>query len=121
MDQQRHILIVDDDEDVRDIVSAHLRDVGHRVSEAIDGISMRAFLESNRVDAVVLDYVMQGESGYSLALYAESLGIAVIMISASVEIMRIRERSGLKLLPKPFRRHQLLAVLDSVLVNDGAS
>ena len=117
MGEQRHILIVDDDANVRDIVGAHLRDVGYRVSEAADGVSMRRFLAENRVDAIVLDYVMRGETGGSLALYAESLGIAVIMISASIEILKIRERAGLRRLPKPFRRHQLLAMLDSVLVH----
>ena len=120
MEQHRHILIVDDNKDVRDIVGAHLRELGDRVSEATDGAGMRAILQSalaqsDPVDAIVLDYVLRGETGYSLALHAERLGIPIVLISASIEILRIRERPGLKVLAKPFRREQLLAALASVL------
>jgi len=62
-----HILVVDDDADIRQLVGDYLRRNGLRVSQAADGREMRATLETSDVDLIVLDVMMPGEDGLSCA------------------------------------------------------
>jgi DNA-binding response OmpR family regulator len=111
-----HILVVDDDGDVRDTIVAMLRVHGYRVSSATEGWSMRDFLSgSDSVDGVVLDAVMPGEAGAGLALYAKELLLPVVMISGSQEAMQFAIENGLQLLEKPFRMQQLFDAIDAAL------
>jgi DNA-binding response OmpR family regulator len=56
MDQLKHILVVDDDDDVRDVIVNLLQENNYRVSAASDGFGMRDFLETpDAVDCVILD------------------------------------------------------------------
>lgn len=113
MDKRKHILIVDDDGAIRGLLTASLEACGYVVSSARNGASMRALLNSReRVDAVILDCRMPGESGQSLALYAKEHGLPVVMISGSNEAMEFAERHHLQLLRKPFRMGQLYDALD---------
>lgn len=112
----KHILIVDDDGDVRDVVTAMLREHGYRVSAALGGASMRALLKGDDpVDAIVLDALMPGESGKDLALHAKELRLPVVMISGSPEPVEFAAENGLQLLPKPFRMQQLFEALDEAI------
>ncbi len=61
-----HVLVVDDDREIREMVSGYLRKNGLRVSLAADGRQMRSFLEADRVDLVVLDIMMPGDDGLVL-------------------------------------------------------
>ncbi len=70
MGQPKHILIVDDDGDVRDVIIEVLRNYGYRVGSASDGAAMRDFIESgDPVDCVILDALMPGEASISMAVY----------------------------------------------------
>ena len=63
----KHILVVDDDGDVLAILRDILEDRNYRVSSAVDGITMRQFLEGDDpVDAIVLDAAMPGEARATL-------------------------------------------------------
>ena len=66
MDHIDHVLIVDDDREIRDLVSAYLKKNGLRVTIAADGRQMRSFLDANRVDLIVLDIMMPGDDGLVL-------------------------------------------------------
>ena len=113
---QKHILVVDDDGDVRDTIVNMLQERGYRVSSAANGITMRDFLqEDDPVNAIVLDAVMPGESSIALALHAKELGLPVVMISGSPEIMQFAIENGLQLLEKPFRMQELMAALAQAL------
>jgi CheY-like chemotaxis protein len=93
MADQKHILVVEDDNDVRAIIVDMLQERGYRVDSAADGISMRDFLqEDDAVDAIVLDAAMPGESSTALALHARQLGLPVVMISGSPEMIHSRSR-----------------------------
>src|SRR5262249_48320060 len=66
MDHVDHILIVDDDREIRELVSSYLKKNGLRVSLAADGRQMRSFLETDSVDLIVLDIMMPGDDGLVL-------------------------------------------------------
>ena len=66
MEHIDHILIVDDDREIRELLSAYLTKNGLRASIAADGRQMRAFLEANTVDLIVLDVMMPGDDGLVL-------------------------------------------------------
>ena len=56
------ILVVDDNDDVRDVIVEALRECGYRVSTASDGSAMRDFLEADdTINCVILDALMPGE------------------------------------------------------------
>ena len=111
--QTRHVLIVDDDDSVRDVIAAVLEDTGYRVSSVISAAAMRNFLSSGElVDAVILDASMREANSAALALHAKNFRLPVVMISGNPDAMRFARENGLQLLEKPFRRHQLL---DSLL------
>lgn len=63
-----HILTVDDDADIRDMLGMHLRLAGHRCLSAGDASGARFMLaEEAKVDAALVDIMMPGEDGFSLA------------------------------------------------------
>ncbi|MCR0983819.1 response regulator [Roseomonas populi] len=121
MDHVDHILIVDDDREIRDLVSEYLRRNGLRVTVAADGRQMRSFLDANTVDLVVLDIMMPREDG--LTLCRELRGgrhkaIPILMLTArSDETDRIigLEMGADDYVLKPFAARELLARINAVL------
>ena len=112
MDQPQHILAVDDNEGVRDVIALLLREQGYRVTTADGGVSMREILQQDgAIDAVILDALMPGEGSEPLALHACGLGIPVVMVSGSPDKIAFAEKNGLQLLRKPFRSEQLIDAL----------
>lgn len=119
MDAPDHILVVDDDRELRGLLSAYLQKQGYRVTAVADGKAMRAAINTSRPDVVVLDVMLPGEDGFSLCreLRARS-EIPIIMLTArGEETDRI---VGLELgaddyLAKPYSPRELLARIKSVL------
>jgi two-component system, OmpR family, response regulator len=114
-----HILVVDDDIEIRQLLKAYLDKHGLRASMAADGKSMRAMLDKSSIDLVVLDLMLPGEGGLSLCrkLCANSR-IPVIMLTAlGEETDRIvgLEMGADDYLTKPFSPRELLARIHSVL------
>lgn len=111
--RSEHLLIVDDDRALRDRLTRYLVEQGFRVTAVEDGVAMDNFLSKQTPDAVILDLMLPGEDGLSLArrLRAES-DLPIIMLSARGEdIDRI---IGLEIgaddyLGKPFNPRELLA------------
>ncbi len=114
-----HILVVDDDAEIRNLLGEYLQKNGYRVTAVADGKAMRVALVSKRPDIVVLDLMLPGEDGLTLCrdLRARS-EVPIIMLTArGEETDRI---VGLELgaddyLPKPFNPRELLARIKSVL------
>ena len=121
MDHVDHILIVDDDREIRELVGNYLKKNGLRVSLAADGRQMRAFLDGNAVDLIVLDIMMPGEDGLKLCRelrVGRHRSTPVLMLTArSEETDRIigLEMGADDYLTKPFSARELLARINAVL------
>ena len=86
MQDSPHILVVDDDREIRDLLSRFLGKHGFRVTVARDGREMKQALADRRIDLVVLDLMLPGEGGLSLCrdLRARS-AVPIIMLTAMRE------------------------------------
>jgi len=119
MSENGHILIVDDAQEIRDIVEEYLMGEGYRVSTAQDGAGMRAVLNRSSIDLVILDLMLPGEDGLTLARELRSRsGIGIIILTGRGETVdRIigLEMGADDYLPKPFNLRELLARVKSVL------
>ncbi|HEV7306565.1 response regulator [Ensifer sp.] len=121
MEHVDHVLIVDDDREIRELVSSYLKRNGLRTTTVADGRQMRAFLEGNTVDLIVLDVMMPGDDGLVLSRELRAgrhKTIPIIMLTArSDEMDRILglEMGADDYLAKPFSARELLARIKAVL------
>jgi DNA-binding response OmpR family regulator len=114
-----HLLVVDDDRETRDLLSMYFREQGFDVDAVKDGPDMDAWLGAHSTDLVILDLMLPGEDGLSLArrLRADHK-LPIVMISArGEEIDRIvgLEVGADDYVPKPFNPRELLARVRAVL------
>lgn len=121
MEHIDHILVVDDDREIRELVSSYLKKNGLRASVAADGRQMRTFLEGNTVDLIVLDVMMPGDDGLVLCRElraSKHKATPVLMLTARDDEMdRIigLEMGADDYLSKPFAARELLARIKAVL------
>lgn len=116
----QHILVVDDDERLRQLLKRYLSEQGFGVTTAQDSHAMAQARRQTEIDLVVLDVMMPGEDGMSICRRLRSAGddIPIIMLTArSEDASRIM---GLDLgcddyLVKPFNPRELLARIKAVL------
>ncbi len=118
-DSKTHILIIDDDRDIRVPLAKYLGNNGLRCTLAADGKEMDEKLSGARVDLIVLDIMLPGEDGFSICRrLQEKMRVPIILLTAlSEETDRI---VGLELgaddyVTKPFNPRELLARIKSVL------
>ena len=113
------ILVVDDDPGMRTLLEAYLGDSGFSVATAMDGAAMWQALEQGMPDAIVLDLMMPGEDGLSLARRLRSQSnVPILMLSArGEEIDRVvgLEMGADDYLAKPFSPRELLARLRALV------
>ena len=119
MESPDHILIVDDDAEIRRLLDEYLGASGFRVSTARDGRAMWASLEKFRPDLIVLDLMMPGEDGLVLCRNLRAKrDVPVIILSArGEETERIvgLEMGADDYIAKPFAPRELLARIKVVL------
>lgn len=116
----RHILVVDDDARLRDLLQRYLTEQGFQVSVANDGKAMSEVKRQKTIDLIVLDVMMPGEDGMSICRRLRNAGdrIPIILLTAKAEdSSRIM---GLDLgaddyLAKPFNPRELLSRVNAVL------
>ncbi|PRD65838.1 response regulator [Malikia granosa] len=113
------VWVVDDDADIRELLSTYLSQNGFQVSVADGGAALRQMLSQASPDVLVLDLMMPGEDGLSLTRFIKShWDIPILMLSARGEEMdRIigLEVGADDYLPKPFGPRELLARLRALL------
>lgn len=114
-----HILIVDDDADIRDLLGEYLGEAGLRTSAAADGPGMWQALQAGGVDLVVLDLMLPGPDGLTLCRELRSRSqLPVIMLTARGQpVDRIvgLEMGADDYMAKPFEPRELLARIRSIL------
>jgi len=110
-----HLLVVDDDDRIRELLKRYLHNQGFRVSTAPSAAEARNLMETLQFDLIVLDVMMPGENGFELTeSLRQNMDIPIILLTAKGDAeSRIQ---GLKVgaddyLPKPFEPEELLARL----------
>ena len=119
MSDQAHVLVVDDEPELREMVEEYLSKQGFKVTTAGNGVAMRDIVAEQPVDLVLLDVRMPGEDGLSLARFLrEHYPVGIIMLTAMGEVVdRIvgLEMGADDYISKPFDPRELLARVKSVL------
>ena len=118
-DDAPHLLVVDDDRRIRDLLSRFLNSEGYRVTTAETAAEARAKLDGLRFDLLILDVMMPGESGFDLArAIRESSRVPILMLTARAEAESRIE--GLELgadeyVSKPFEPRELSLRIGNIL------
>ena len=119
MTDHPHLLIVDDDREIRSLLSQYLEKNEFRTTAVADGREMRRVLERASIDLIVLDLMLPGEDGLTLCRELRTHSqIPVIMLTARGEdVDRIvgLEVGADDYLPKPFNPRELLVRIRAVL------
>ena len=100
-----HVLVVDDDREIRDLLARFLRGHGYRIETAADGREMFAALGAGRFDLIVLDLMLPGEDGLSLCRRVGEDTDRIVGLEVGAD----------DYLPKPFNPRELLARIRAVL------
>ncbi|QPF88051.1 response regulator [Bradyrhizobium genosp. L] len=113
------ILIVEDDQETRNLIARYLRENGFAAGMVANGREMDRYLAQNRVDLVVLDMMLPGEDGLSLCrrIRNERSTPIIFLTAKGDEVDRILglEMGADDYLPKPFNPRELLARINAVL------
>src|SRR6201996_5193354 len=115
----RHILVVDDDTQLREEMTGYLQEHGYEMHAAGDAASMERVLASEPIDLIILDVMLPGEDGLSICRrLTDDGGPAIVMVSAMGE--EVDRVLGLELgaddyLPKPCSPRELLARVRAVI------
>ena len=114
-----HVLVVDDDVEIRNLLSDYLRKNGYQATAVADGKAMRGVLARSRIDLIVLDLMLPGEDGLSICrrLRTESETPVIMLTALSEETDRIvgLEMGADDYLGKPFNPRELLVRIKTVL------
>ena len=117
-EQPLQILVVDDDPRIRQMLTRYFEQEGYRVSAAPDGAAMRAQLNAKPIDLILLDVVMPGQDGLTIAreIRAKS-DVGIIMLTGRDEVLdRVvgLEVGADDYIAKPFHLREVLARVKSV-------
>lgn len=120
MDETPHILIVDDDSRLRSLLRRYLGDNGYRVSEAADADTAERRLAGIEFDLIILDVMLPGEDGRSLAVRLRENGaeVPIMMLTAlgdAGDRIAGLEAGVDDYLAKPFEPKELLLRLRAIL------
>lgn len=112
------ILIVEDDEPIRNLIAINLEMVGYQAIACEDGIQALELLKTTKVDLVLLDVMLPGMDGFSIIQQIETDEVPVIFLTAKESVLdRVK---GLRLgaddyIVKPFETIELIARIETTL------
>jgi two-component system phosphate regulon response regulator OmpR len=119
MSESLHVLVVDDEPRIRTMLRRYLTDEGFQVSEAGEGATMRVILGREKIHLVLLDWMIPGEDGLSLARYVrQHSDIPVIMLTGKGDLIdRVvgLEAGADDYITKPFELREVLARIRTVM------
>ncbi len=119
---ERHILVVDDDGEIRRLVAKFLRASGFRVTAVRDGREMRETLETADIDLIILDVMLPGTNGFDLCReLRKTRTTPIVMLTArgGTDMIVGLELGADDYLTKPFEQRELLARVNAVLRRSG--
>jgi two-component system phosphate regulon response regulator OmpR len=120
---QRHLLVVDDDDRIRDLLKQYLSRAGFRVTTAADAAAARKLLEMLDFDLLILDVMMPGEDGLSLTRWVRKRGATPVLILTARGLADERieglSQGADDYLPKPFEPQELLLRTEAILRRTG--
>ena len=118
-DDAPHILVVDDDQRIRDLLARYLVQNGYRVTTASDAATARASMRGLAFDLILLDWMMPGESGIELAReLTNQIDVPVCMLTARTDPEQrvVGLEAGVEdYIQKPFEPRELLLRLRNIL------
>ena len=112
------ILIVEDEAAIRQVLSMHVKLVGHRVYEAQDAQAARTLFAEKMPDLALLDIMLPGEDGFSLGEYLIARNVPILFLTAKTAVPdRVRGISmgAQDYILKPFEPAELLARIENIL------
>ena len=117
---ERHLLVVDDDDRIRDLLGEYLGRSGFRVSVARDAAAARRLLGGVHFDLLIVDVMMPGEDGFSLTRWLRERGEAAPVLMLTARDAPDDRITGLSLgaddyLAKPFEPRELLLRIEAIL------
>lgn len=122
---QAHVLVVDDHQEIRELLSTYLSQHNYRVSAAENGEAMRAALTQGGIDLIILDLMMPGEDGLSLCRHVQDMGgppvIMLTAMSEDADCVVGLEIGADDYVTKPFVPRVLLARIKAVLRRKSAT
>jgi two-component system phosphate regulon response regulator OmpR len=119
MVEQSHLIVVDDEPEIRSMLADYLSHAGFTVHAAEGGVALRAILAEQPADLVILDINMPGEDGLSLARFLRAnTDVGIVMLTAAGEV--VDRVVGLEIgaddyIAKPVDLRELLARIRAVL------
>ena len=115
------VLIVENNDAVRDLLADVFHDEGYRFSIVETGAEMREALDDDDYDVALIDVTQPGhEDGIALAQIAREQGCAPILVTGDHRHLERLDASGQRYLLKPFRVQQLIELVDKILVETAA-
>jgi DNA-binding response OmpR family regulator len=110
-----HILVIEDDEGVSEVICDHLAEHGHRCTTAVSAEDARRVLSRFHIDLVVADLVLPGTmTGAEIAREARRNGVPAMIITAHPHV---EHDPTIPVLQKPVRLAQFLEVVDDLLAH----
>ena len=122
-DDAAHLLVIDDDTRIRDLLNRYLTDQGFRVTTASDAAEARRKLEGLEFDLLVVDVMMPGETGVALTkALREIRDVPILMLTALAELdsrLEGLEAGADDYLGKPFDPRELVLRINNILKRGG--
>jgi two-component system phosphate regulon response regulator OmpR len=119
----RHLLVVDDDDRIRELLKQYLTRAGFRVTTASDAAGARKLLEMLDFDLLILDVMMPGEDGLSLTRWVRKRGVTPVLILTARGLADERieglSQGADDYLIKPFEPQELLLRTEAILRRTG--
>ncbi len=107
-----HVLLVEDDPDVADVICSMLREAGFRCSVAHNGEQALRLLTGSDIQVIVTDVLLRGPvSGVDIAERGEALGIASVLVTGDGATMNRLDATPHRWLRKPFKSLELIAAV----------
>ena len=117
--KKSHVLIIDDDKEITELLSEYLTKNGYRITYALNGNNIHRLLKENNFDLVILDIMMPGLDGLTLChIIRQSLDIPILMLSAAnstADRVAGLEVGADDYIAKPFSSRELLARIKAQL------